>query len=262
MIPPGASAPLTFHVDLRATQCRSAEPQAVREAKIRVALGPETSPAEKLTAVELHGRVKSAIAVSARQIDFGRFAVTAKPPARVVPIRPLVALQNLDVSVEGTSVLAELKVIAQGKWELQIQPVMPSAVGRHEAKVRLAPTTAGGEQVPPITIPVAFDVLHDIQPDTSLIPLGAGHVGETLRSTLTVSSLSGRPFPLPTCEGADVFVQPTSPALLQSCYTFNLELKKVTAIGNHVSAVVVRGRDADGRPFELRVGVQWYGLTP
>jgi hypothetical protein len=130
-------------------------------------------------------------------------------------------------------------------------------VGRHEAKVRLAPITASGEKVPPITVPVAFDVLHDIQPDTSFVPLGAGGLG----GTLTVSSLGGRPFPLPSCESGDVTVQPTTATAPQSSHTFRLE-RKVTAAGNHGGAVLVRGRDADGQPFELRVEAQWYGVSP
>jgi hypothetical protein len=116
-----------------------------------------------------------------------------------------------------------------------------------------------GEKVPPVTTPVAYDVLHDIQPDTSLVPLGAGRVGETLSGTLTVSSLSGRPFPLPTCEG--VIAGPVNSTSPQASYTFRFE-QKIAAVGNHTGAVVVRGRDADGQPFELRVDVQWYGLTP
>jgi hypothetical protein len=113
--------------------------------------------------------VKRAIAVPARAIDFGRFVTTTTPKLRVVPVRALVGLRGLDVNVEGGFVVAELKLLAADRWELHVAPRMPAPVSRHEAKVRLTPTTAAGEKVPPVTIPVAFDVLHDIQSDTSLV---------------------------------------------------------------------------------------------
>lgn len=256
VIPSGGTTPLTFRIDLRATRCLGTEQQAVRDAKIQVALGRDTSPTEKPVGVELRGRVRSALAVSARAIDFGRFAATVTPQPRVVALRGLVALRSLDVAVEGPSVVAELKGAGPDKWELHVRPTS-SVVGRHEAKVKLTPTTATGERVPAITIPVAFDVLHDIQPDSSLVPLGAGRIGETLSGMLTVSSLSGRPFPLPTCESGVA----TSAEPAQASHTFKIE-RTVAATGNHVVPVVVRGRDADGRPFELRVEVQWYGVSP
>ena len=258
VIPAGGTAPLTFRIDLR-QQCAGAEPQAVRDAKIQVALGRDTSPTEKPVPVELRGRVKSAIVVPARSIDFGRFPATATAKPRVVPIRSLVGLRELVVSVEGLSVVAEVKPLAADKWELHVRPSSPLVVGRHEAKVRLTPTTTAGEQVPPITLPVAFDVLHDIQPDSPFLPLGVGAPGEQLSGTLTLASLSGQAFPLPTCEGIDLSV--TVAASTPQSHTFKIE-RRVTAVGHHIAPVVVRGRDRSGQHFEYRVEVQWCGVSP
>jgi hypothetical protein len=172
MIPAGGTAPLAFRIDLHATACASAEPQAVRDTKIRVAISRDTSPTEKPVTVELRGRVKSAIVVPARSIDFGRFAATAAPKPRIVPIRSLIELRNLGVSVEGASVTAELKATAPGQWELQVRPTM-TQVGRHEAKVRLTPTTAAGAQIPPVTIPVVYDVLPDIHRSYAVVGCGS-----------------------------------------------------------------------------------------
>jgi hypothetical protein len=260
VIPPGATAPLTFRVDLHATRCARAESQAVREVKIQVALGRDASPPAKPIVVELRGRVKSAIVVPARSIDFGRFPATATAKPRVIPIRSLVGLRELAVSAEGLSVAVDLKQLAIDKWELHVQPAT-AAVGRHETKVKLTPTTSADEKASPITVPVVFDVLHDIQPDTSLVPLGYGRVGETLSGTLTIVSLSGRPFARPTCDVKEVSVQTATATAPQVSHTFRFE-RTVAATGNQTAPVIVRGSDADGQSFELRVEVQWYGLAP
>jgi hypothetical protein len=259
VIPPDKTAPLTFRIDLR-QQCVGVEPKAVREAKIRVSLGRDSSPTEKPVLVELSGRVKAALVVPARSVDFGRFPATATAKPRVIPVRSLVGLRELAVDVDGASVAADLKPLAADRWELHLRPAT-TAVGRHVAKVKLTPTTSAGEAVPPVTIPAAFDVLHDIQPDTSFVPLGVGRVGETLSGTLTISSLSGRSFALPTCEGGAVPLLSTNLGAPQANYTFKID-RTVTAVGNHVTPVVVRGRGADGQPFELSVAVQWYGVSP
>ncbi|MCI0701624.1 MAG: hypothetical protein L0241_11130 [Planctomycetia bacterium] len=261
LIPVSGTGEVRFKIDLR-NPCASAEPQAIRDVKIQVYLRKDSSPGTPLVPVELRGRVKSAIVVNAKTIDFGRFPVTANPKPRVVPIRALRELRDLSATVDGHSVQAELKPTESGKWELHVRPVVAASVGRHTATVRLTPTTASGEKVPSVNLPVAFDVLQDIQPDTSLVPLGAGQVGETLCGTLTVSSLSNRPFARPTCDTGELSVLAvTTPPTPQASYTFKFE-RKITAIGNHTAPVVIRGNDADGRPFELRIDMQWYGVTP
>jgi hypothetical protein len=259
VVPPGQTAPLTFRIDLR-QQCIGVEPKAVRDAKIRVTLGRDSSATEKPVSVELRGRVKTAVVVEARSVDFGRFPATAAAKTRVIPVRSLIALRELAVSTDG-AITADLKSPDGGKWELHVRP-NAALVGRYEASVKLTPTTAAGEVVPAVTIPVAFDVLHDIQPDSPFVPLGTGRVGETLRGTFTVSSLSNRPFAVPTCEVKEGSVRATAAATApHTSYTFEVE-RKVAAVGNHTCPVIVRGVDAAGLPFEFRTEAQWYGVMP
>lgn len=257
LIPAGESAPLTFRIDLRAVACASAAPQHVRDANIRVGIARDSAPTEAVTAVELRGRVKSALAVSARAVDFGRLALNGTK-SRVVTVRGLVGLRELNATVDGTAVIAELKATGAAQWELHLRPTATAVVGRYEAKVKLEPITTNGERVPPVTLAVAYDVLADIQPDSPFVPLGAGRVGETLRGTFTVASSSGKAFPAPTCDGATLAPAHTTP---QSSYTFQIA-HEVAALGNQTVPVVVRGRDADGHPFEVRVDVQCYGVSP
>lgn len=256
LIPANTTAPLTFRVDLRAVACAGTMPQALRDTKIQVSLRGDTAP-EKPVAVELRGRVKSAIAVPMRTVDFGRLALNTSK-SRVLSLHELVGLKELNAVPGTASVLAELKPISPGKWELHLRPTATAVAGRHETAVQLVPVTSSGERVPPITIAVVYDVLPDIQADSPFVALGTGRVGETLRGTFTVASASGRPFAPPTCEGA---TRSPASAAPQSSYTFHIE-RAIPAHGNQSVPLVVRGRDADGQPFEVRVEVQSYGVSP
>ncbi len=262
VVPPGRAEQIAIEVDLTATRCAAAKPQHIREVKIPVVLRSGSGSTEKAVAFELRGLVRCAIDVPVRSIDFGRFAVGESRKPRVIPISGLVGLQQLNLAVDGDSVVAELKSTAPDKWELHVRPNPSATVARHEARLRLTPITATGEQVPHTTIPVVFDVLHDIQPDTPLVVLGAGLVGETLRGSLVVSSLSSRSFAKPSCEAGTIVVSctPGTP-VSQVSYRFDFE-QKVEAVGNHTRPVVVRGTDADGQAFEFGVDIQWYGVAP
>lgn len=253
----GGTGELKLSLDLR-EPCASAEPRAVRDAKIPIYL--TTNSQTRPQAIELRGRVKRAIAIPAHALDFGRLQVTTDPKPRVLSVRALMDVTELTATVDGHSVRAEVRPLEKGKWEVRVSPILAAGVGKHTATVHLAPKLVNNEAVPATAVRAEFDVLHDIQPDTSLVTLGAGSVGETVRGSLTVTSLSGRPFPRPTCNAGAIVVRATDTIASQGSHRFEFE-HRVTAPGNHALPVVVRGTDADGRPFELRVEAQWYGLS-
>lgn len=256
VIPPNGTTPIKFVIDLR-ERCASVEPKATRDVSIQVSLGGDAASRVKEIGVELRGRVKSALLVPAKLIDFGLLPPTANLPTRVVPIRALRELSDIAVAVDRGSVSAELKPVVPGQWELFVRPTAPLVVGRHEAKVTLAPTTQAGEKVPPVVVPVAFDVLHDIQPDTSTVVLGAARVGETVSGTFTISSQSGYQFVPPTCAGAILVNELGVP---RASHTFRVE-RTVEGTGNGSEIVTVRGRAGDGTLVDVRIELKWYGLN-
>ncbi len=260
-IPPNSSEPLDFQIDLR-QQCASAEPQVRRETKIQVTLNSnnESPLNNKLTPITLRGRVKSAIIVPTRSVDFGRFQATADSKLRVLPIRALTGLHDLTATIDEPSAQIELKPTGAGTWDLLIHPFTTTFVGKHTATVSLVPVTLAGEKVPPTKISIAFEVLHDIQPDTIFIPLGDGYCGEVASSVVTISSLSGRPFLQPLCESKDSLIQTKIDKHSESSYAIKIS-RKITEIGNSTTSITISGNDADGKPFELRVDTQWYGVT-
>lgn len=253
----GGNGELKLSLDLR-EPCASAEPRALRDAKIPIYL--TTNSQTQPQTIELRGRVKRAIAVPAHALDFGRLQPTTDPKPRVLTVRALMDVTELTAAVAGHSIRAEVRSLEKGKWEVRVSPVLAAGVGKHTATVHLAPKLANNEGVPATVVRAEFDVLHDIQPDTSLVTLGTGSVGETLCGSLTVASLSGRPFPRPTCDAGTIVVRATDTIASQVSHRFEFE-HRVTALGNHTLPLVVRGTDADGRPFELLVEAQCYGLS-
>jgi hypothetical protein len=258
-IAPGATADVTFRIDLR-NPCAGAEPQAVRDVAIKVYLGQDSSPTKPLTAIELRGRVRSAVTVGAKSVDLGRIPATAAPRVREVPVRALMALRDLTATAEGDMVQADVKPTGAGTWAVRITSVTGLSPGKHTATIRLHPALASGEVAPDVAIPVEFDVPADVQPDSPTVMLGAHRVGESAAEAVTLTSLSGRPFRVEKWSAevpADTEVRPKQADGAAQSFTCR---QRVAAVGQQSTRITFAGTDADGKPFEVVVAVRYYGL--
>jgi hypothetical protein len=260
LIPPGGSAPLKFRIDLR-TRCASVAPVPAEDVRIKVSVGVDGGagrPAE----VELRGRVRRALAVGARLIDFGRIDASAPPVTRAVPVRALTNLRELTATPDEAVVEVETHPTGEGRWEIRKHPAPHLPPGKYKTVVRLRPVLATGEPVPPASLPVEFELPGDVQPDSAVIALGARHVGDVIETPVTLSSRSGRPFVVSACvaepkDGIDVDAGHAEGA--SHAVTVRL---KASAAGDQKARVRFQGKDAAGKAFEAIVEVVYYGLAP
>ncbi len=91
----------TVHVQRRfAPAVRDGRAGSLRDTRIPVRLGRDPAPPGELVEIELRGRVRRAVDVPQRAVDFGQLTEAARSKPRVVPLRELVPLRDL-ASVGG-----------------------------------------------------------------------------------------------------------------------------------------------------------------
>lgn len=261
VIPPGQSRDIPFEVDLR-NQCASAEPRESRDVELRLAARVEPASAIPSAPWVLRGRVRAAVAVPVRSVDFGRLAATSFPKPQVIPIRALTDLSRLDVTAEGTSVVAELQPTPDPRrWDLVVGRAAWLPVGRYTTGVKLCPVTRAGEAATPVRIPVEFDILGDVQADAPAVVMGCCRVGDVAEGRVTLTLLSGRAFRV-TGRTADPSggVEIVQEDAAGSSQSFSVR-QKVTALGDNTGALHFRGQDADGMQFEVVVEARCFGTN-
>jgi hypothetical protein len=258
-IPPGESREIPVELDLEAT-CSAAGPSYIRQVKLPLPLSVE--PAVAGRPWQIRGRVRSALAVPVRLIDFGRMPPHSPPRSRVIPVRALTGLSDLSVSVDQPYVSAGLKPSGPGTWELTVRTIPALPPMRSSASVELHAVTTHGEPVPPVRVSVEFEVLGDIQPDTPDVLLGTCQVGGSAEGRFILASFSGRPFQVTgwKCEPGGHFdlAQETATGVE---YSFVVR-HRVTAPGDTGGTIIVTGRDAAGSPFEITLRVYCFGVNP
>ncbi|MBX9583962.1 MAG: hypothetical protein K2X87_26990 [Gemmataceae bacterium] len=253
-VPPGEARPLPFVLDLRET-CASAEPAAVRDVKLPLGVSVDPADAQPRSRWVVRGRVRSAVHVSARAIDLGRYPAGSAPRSRVVRIRELVPLSDLTADTDSPALAVRLKPAGSAALDLVVEPHANLPPGRYQAEVLIRPTTAAGTAPPPTRLPVEFEVLDDVQPDAPAVLLGPRPVGEVAEGTVTLRSFAGHALRdvTWTTDGPEVEVRPGD-----GDGTFVVR-SKVARPGDQAGRVRFAGT-AGGRPFVVSVEVRYYGL--
>lgn len=261
-IPPGQSCEVPFEFDLR-NSCAETGPRSLREVKLQLPVAVEPADAAPTAPWVLRGRVRAAVSVPVRSIDFGRETPSAAAPPRAVSIRALTDLSQLTAAVDGQGVTAELRESPEPRtWELIVGKAAGLPVGKYRAEVKLCPVTRTGEPASPVRIPVEFEIIHDVQPDTPVAVLGQCPIGGVAEGRVTLSSLSGRPFRVTgwaaePATGLEVTAGDDKSAPSQS---FSVR-QRLTAPGDNAGRLRFDGVDADGMPFAVWVEVRSFGTS-
>lgn len=210
----------------------------------------------------LSGRIRSAITLPIREVDLGRTPVDAPPRPRTIPIRVLTFLSQFVASVDNPAVVARLSSTDRPReWELVIGPASGLSVGRYSATVTLHPVLPSGAPVPPVRVPVAFDLLADVQPDTGVVVYGPQSLGKVIEERITLTSLSGSPFRVDEWvveRPADTTIDRTNHVGPSQTFVCR---QHVRAAGHQATRVIFRGSEAGGKPFTVTVEFRYHGLA-
>ncbi|MBY0514781.1 MAG: DUF1573 domain-containing protein [Gemmataceae bacterium] len=260
-IGPGETAEVRFDLDLRG-ECVLCEPGAARPVTLPVSVQLDPPVPVPGARWNVRGRVRPVFSVPVRTVDLGRIPAARGPEPRTIAIRSWIALSQLDSTTEGIGFTAALAPAGDPqRWNLVVTRSAGLPAASYTGTIQLAARGAAGEVLPTMRLPVEFDLLADVQPDTPILSLGSCRVGTATDGTVTLSSLSGRAFTVTrwVAEPANTFeVVSTEP--MGTTRSFAIR-HRVQAVGDCRGTVRFVGTDADGTPFETVIEVRSYG-TP
>src|SRR5581483_1447772 len=110
---------------------------------------------------ELRGRIRRAIAVPDK-LHLGTVSVSSpSASAQTVPLLPIVRIARVEVESAGSALLAAVRDVGPGRgrgFALTVSPMAGLEKRHYATAVRLTPVLERGDVLPPVRIPVEFDV--------------------------------------------------------------------------------------------------------
>lgn len=213
--PPSVTLSPGQEVEVRVTCDMTAKCGQNRDLPIRDYAMPITPANENGLAIQpawvLHGRIRSAIKLEPRSLNFWDSLVRGQPVStRKVTVTEFTSVHRLEATCEPDLATAHLTRSPNdsAKYELVVQPRNDLKAGAFKFNVVLRPYTSEGS-LPSVALPVEGCVLEDIQATPSLIQFGACPVGKPVHETVVLRSWSKEKFEVQrvSCDLPDISVQ-------------------------------------------------------
>jgi hypothetical protein len=126
-------------------------------------------------------------------IDLGRTSELAPEKAmKAFPVFPLVNLSGVRLAPES-SLKTAIRNNDSG-YDILIEPSPGLPRGKHSVDLTVTPIHRHEGHLPPLTIPVQFEVCADTNAVPDVVNFGNRQLGEHVVETVTLHSTSGRPF--------------------------------------------------------------------
>ncbi len=257
----GESKTIKLYLDLtKRCMGRGADPFAAVPHPIKLSASVIIQNTHRQFNWALDGRVKPVVLPSAREIDFGRLW-NAPSLERSVPLHlaPGIEVRAAKLVGEGYGLVPEIR---RGDKTSELVVRLPSLgpPSRYKCEVQIIPVTRTGEPIDLPPIPVNWEVLHEVQPDTTTVDFGVLTVGAVSEKTLTLSSLNGKPFRVTRCQidapgGAVAAPEPaTSLPVLVS--------RRIDRTGDQTGEVHIEGVTDTGASFTIKCRTHYFGVNP
>ncbi len=259
-IPAGRSERISLVLNLLSS-CNSAQPEALSTFQTmirpRVHFNGETKELEW----KLIGKVRRAMAVASKRIDFGSIDGSYRAISRNVPVLLLGDTASVSVMSSNPSIIAKYQSNRTGHASIDVTVESGLPTGHHSAILTLSPILNGSTSKLVRRLPVEIDVLPEIQFDSHTATIGAGEIGEKLTGLLTVRSVSRKPFTILkwNTDSPECVVTINHALSSNNNYTFHVE-ELIASIGNHVSKLIVQVLDSDGIAQTIEADIRHYGI--
>lgn len=158
----------------------------------------------------LRGVVRSALAFSSRDYDFGDRLIRGQPfDVGKVVLRPLTPLQSVQAECDNRVLSAETR--SEGdRWVVEMAPQDSLPVGPFKSSVALQVVTCDGQRLPKVLLSSSGRIVEDIEALPPALLFGGCALGDSVEETVVLSSRTGRAFDVikVECDTHDVTLSP------------------------------------------------------
>jgi hypothetical protein len=211
----------------------------------------------------VRGRVRAALRLERRQIDFGRQSERLPIPPQRLLVTALVPVRRLSVPDEkrGFPVRITRSAADPARFELEVAPGPSQAAGAVDFPLHIVAETEDGERLPGKKFLVVGSIVPDLQATPPTVLFGAVAVGETAEETVHLHALSGQPFEVTgcRCEGVDAAVE-RLPAASPQEVDFRVRVP-VRAAGEQRGQIVFSVTPKDAESITVVVPLAQHGIA-
>jgi hypothetical protein len=267
-ISPRQSKEIELTIDLTAKSSKKREDQAETEefaVNIQPAVQKNTGSIF-LDSWEIKGKVKRILDLDKAFVDFGRRSERLRPISpHSIRITSRATLSGLTVTSRSDFFQVDTRPMASAgntAYELMIRPVGNLSVGSYRAMLEVTAHLADGPSVRCADIPIALEILADIQATPSQINLGAKLRGEICSEAIVLHSLTHTPFKVRNhrIEHAEQN-ELTKPTVDRGPMQSFILSQEISHTGRQRFSVFFSVELADGTTSEVMVPFEYHGLS-
>lgn len=262
-IPAGETREVRVVLDL-SPQSPKAKQLPVREFATEFGATLRTKGREFRESWKVRGSVRAVVRPDDIVVDFGRTSELAQPLAvNRMKVATLVPLSGFEVQSDSQQIAA--RIVKDGEnpthQVVEIEPKAQLPRGDFSCKIALRPRPTTGQQQPTFYLYVRGLIVQDVQASPPQAAFGPKVVGEDVRETITLFSLTERPVSIASVAavGNGLSVEKSGPE--SGPIPTLVVTQRVVKVGEQQGRVVVMVRKQDGSNEELVIGVSYRGLT-
>lgn len=214
---------------------------------------------------KIRGRVRSAIQCDPPFVDFGRESELAQPlsPQRV-SVKTFTSVRSLKAVCTPRKFYVKVQrhsAKESSSFDLIVTPHEALRRGAIRCTISLVPELPNGKRLPEKKVLVIGHVVGDIEASSPSVLFGAQKVGTTAEDTITLRSLTVRPFSVLNvrCEGVGMSVERVRDAS-PSESVFRIKQTVNAANGEQHAKVVFRVRPKGEKEEDVVVPVSYCGI--
>ncbi len=263
-IPPKGTVSVLVTLDLR-PRSPAESILAVRPFSVQITPLVETGKSSvRPYQFELTARVRNPLVFSASRVHFStadNLPVQPQFVPKTAAFASAIPLKSLTAIAKPPLVSAAVTLNTEKRGTLTLVPNGELPAGYFECNIYVEATTADGETLPAVTLPVSGDVLADIQVMPPLITFAPARLSESVETTVLLVSRTGGPFSVQSVESGSehLSIEPVTTGSMADCqYRICQRITQTGAYSQTVTFVVDREGES---PDRIQLQVNHVGLS-
>lgn len=142
----------------------------------------------------LHGRVRQLLKFNPAVAVFGDLIRGQSAPDVLINVESVLPLRSLDKKGKESNACVQVVQKGSRKFELTVTPPSTLPAGPFHLEIPIQPTGQDGKLLPAKKLIVVGIMHEDVEPMPSPLVFGALPIGETVKETVVLKSITGKPF--------------------------------------------------------------------